>query len=97
MEQILLEVILEHVNGREVIRDSQHGFTKGKLCLTKIVASYNGVTRAMDVICLSFCRARCYLLASNLERYGFDGYVYKELAMSNKLQSTAQFPSETQK
>ena len=33
MEQILLIAMLMDMEGREVMRDSQHSFTKGKSCL----------------------------------------------------------------
>ncbi|CAM4683259.1 unnamed protein product [Lepidochelys kempii] len=63
MEQVLKESILKHLEEREVIRNSQHGFTKGKSWLTNLIAFYEEITgsldegKAVDVFFLDFSKA----------------------------------------
>ncbi|PKU41664.1 hypothetical protein llap_8039 [Limosa lapponica baueri] len=63
MERFILDVISKHVEEQEVIGSGQHGFTKGKSCLTSLIAFYDVITRwlgegrAADVIYLDFSKA----------------------------------------
>jgi len=63
MEQLVLDAISKQLEEKKVIRNSQHGFTKGKSCLTNLITFCDGTTswidgrREVDVIYLDFSKA----------------------------------------
>ena len=62
MEQLVLNSISKQLEDKKVIKSNQHRFTKGKSCLTNLIAFYDVITvwvdggRAVDVVCLDFSK-----------------------------------------
>ncbi|PKU44022.1 rna-directed dna polymerase from mobile element jockey- hypothetical protein [Limosa lapponica baueri] len=60
MECLILETIARHITDEKIIRSSLHHFTKGKLCLTNLVNSYEELTglgdeeRAVNIVYSDF-------------------------------------------
>ncbi|PKU42079.1 rna-directed dna polymerase from mobile element jockey-like [Limosa lapponica baueri] len=63
METIILNELSRQVQGNQGIRASQHGFVKGRFCLTNLISFYDHVTclldagKAVDVVYLDFGKA----------------------------------------
>ncbi|GAB0204867.1 mitochondrial enolase superfamily member 1 [Grus japonensis] len=97
MEQIILSAITWHLQDNKVIRPSQHGFMKGKSCLTNLI-SYDKVThlveegKAVDVVYLDFSKAfdtvSHSILLEELAAHGLDGHIL--LWVKNCLDGQAQ-------
>ncbi|GAB0207759.1 mitochondrial enolase superfamily member 1 [Grus japonensis] len=86
MEQIILSAITWHVQDNQVIRPSQHGFMKGRSCLTNLISFYDKVTRlvdegkAVDVVYLDFSKAldtvSDSILLEKLAAHGLNGHMH---------------------
>ncbi|TRZ08579.1 hypothetical protein HGM15179_018527 [Zosterops borbonicus] len=48
MECLILKAISWHMDGKKVIRSTQHGFTKGKSCLANLISFYDKISTWTD-------------------------------------------------
>ena len=85
MESIIAKNIREHLEKHNLIRDSQHGFMKGRSCLNNLLSFYNKVIETADsdenydIIYLDFNKAfdkvPHHRLLLRLQAHGIDGRV----------------------
>ncbi|GAB0183977.1 mitochondrial enolase superfamily member 1 [Grus japonensis] len=84
MEQIILSAIMQRVRDNQAIRPSQHGFMKGRSCLTNLISFYDKVTcivdegNTVDAVDLDFSKAfgtvSHSILLEKLAAHGLDGH-----------------------
>ncbi|GAB0179477.1 mitochondrial enolase superfamily member 1 [Grus japonensis] len=94
MEKIILSAIMWHIQDNQVIRPSQHGFMKGRSCLTNLISFYDKVIhlvdegKAVDVVYLDFSKAfdtvSHSILLEKLAAHGLDGCTLLWLVASHK-------------
>ena len=101
LESIVKDQIVAHLEFFNLIKSSQHGFTKGRSCLTNLLDFMETVTRELDVskpidlIYLDFAKAFDKVpyrrLFKKLETHGISGSVLKWIVnwLGNRRQKTS--------
>ncbi|PKU37921.1 rna-directed dna polymerase from mobile element jockey- hypothetical protein [Limosa lapponica baueri] len=100
MERLILDIISKHMEDKKAIRSSQDGFSKGKSCLTNLIAFYDGITgwidegRAVDVVYLDFSKAfdtvSHSILIANLSAWHWLSEIAMRARSIRKLQARTQ-------
>ena len=84
-ESIIKDRIVKHLEENKLLRNSQHGFTSGRSCLTNLLEFFETVTKELDednnvdIVYLDFCKAfdkvpHCRLI-KKLESHGIKGKI----------------------
>ncbi len=84
-ESLMRDVIVQHLEDNELLKDSQHGFRKGRSCLTNLLTFLDRVSgcldegESVDVVFLDFAKAfdkvPHHRLSKKLQSHGIDGEV----------------------
>jgi len=97
-ESIIRDVVVKHLEANLLIHDSQHGFRKGRSCLTNLISFLDKVTsevdpgKDVDVIFLDFAKAFDKVphqrLLQKLASHGITGKLLKWISnwLSNRMQ-----------
>ena len=85
MERIIRDALVEHMNNNNLFSEEQHGFIKGKSCVTQLLEFMEDITKAIDqgdevdIIYLDFSKAFDKVpyrrLLTKLKSYGIRGKV----------------------
>ena len=84
-ESIIKDRLVQHLNEHELLRNSQHGFTSGRSCLTNLLDFFESASKELDsgndvdLVYLDFCKAfdkvpHCRLI-KKLHAHGIRGKV----------------------
>ena len=86
MEKIIRDAIVKHMTENDLFSKAQHGFIKGKSCVTQLLEFLEDITQAIDngedvdVVYLDFCKAFDKVphkrLLKKLYGYGIRGKIY---------------------